>query len=250
MMPAAAMKPLLRVSGLSKRFVLHNQGGIELPVLEGVAFEAFRGECIALDGPSGAGKSTLLKLIYANYRASTGSVHVQHDDGSQADAEVDMTQASAQTLLAVRRSTIGYVSQFLRTVPRVGSLDVVAEPLLAGTEADSDALRDAHRQAQDLLLRLRIPQRLWHVPPATFSGGEQQRINLARSFVRDWPVLLLDEPTASLDAGNSATVVALINEVRKRGTTVIGIFHDARIREQVATRVLDMGCFQPGPGSR
>ncbi|MCX7199039.1 MAG: phosphonate C-P lyase system protein PhnL [Proteobacteria bacterium] len=244
------MKPLLRVSGLSKRFVLHNQGGIELPVLEGVALEAFRGECIALDGPSGAGKSTLLKLIYANYRASTGSIHVQHDDGVQGGAEVDMTQASAQTLLAVRRSTIGYVSQFLRTVPRVGSLDVVAEPLLAGTGADSDALRDAHRQAQDLLLRLRIPQRLWHVAPAAFSGGEQQRINLARSFVRDWPVLLLDEPTASLDAGNSATVVALINEVRKRGTTVIGIFHDARIREQVATRVLDMGCFQPGPGSR
>ena len=250
MMPAAAMKPLLRVSGLSKRFVLHNQGGIELPVLEGVAFEAFRGECIALDGPSGAGKSTLLKLIYANYRASTGSIHVQHDDGVQAGSEVDMTQASAQTLLAVRRSTIGYVSQFLRTVPRVGSLDVVAEPLLAGTGADSDALRDAHRQAQDLLLRLRIPQRLWHVAPATFSGGEQQRINLARSFVRDWPVLLLDEPTASLDASNSATVVALINEVRKRGTTVIGIFHDAHIREQVATRVLDMDCFQPGPGSR
>jgi alpha-D-ribose 1-methylphosphonate 5-triphosphate synthase subunit PhnL len=246
---ASALLPALRVSGLSKRFTLHNQGGVELPVLEGVSMEAFRGECVALDGPSGAGKSTLLKLIYANYRASSGSIVVRRASGA-GGSEVDVTRSDARTLLGLRRDTIGYVSQFLRTVPRVGALDVVAEPLLGAADADTAALREAHRHAQDLLLRLRIPQRLWHVPPATFSGGEQQRINIARSFIREWPVLLLDEPTASLDADNCSTVVSLIDEARARGAAVIGIFHDARVRERVATRVIDMERFQPRPGSR
>jgi alpha-D-ribose 1-methylphosphonate 5-triphosphate synthase subunit PhnL len=244
---AETLLPALRVAGLSKRFTLHNQGGVELPVLEGVTLDAFRGECLALDGPSGAGKSTLLKLIYANYRASAGSIRVRR---TSAAAEVDVTTADPRTLLSLRRDTIGYVSQFLRTVPRVGALDVVAEPLLGTADADTSALRDAHRKAQELLLRLRIPQRLWHVPPATFSGGEQQRINIARSFIRSWPILLLDEPTASLDADNCSTVVGLIDEARARGAAVIGIFHDARVRERVATRVIDMERFQPRPGSR
>lgn len=244
---ASTLLPALRVAGLSKRFTLHNQGGVELPVLEDVSLEAFRGECLALDGPSGAGKSTLLKLIYANYRASAGSIQVRREGAA---AEVDVTRADARTLLALRRDTIGYVSQFLRTVPRVGALDVVAEPLLGVADADTSALREAHRKAQELLLRLRIPQRLWHVPPATFSGGEQQRINIARSFIRSWPILLLDEPTASLDADNCSTVVSLIDEARAQGAAVIGIFHDARVRERVATRVVDMERFQPRPGSR
>lgn len=207
------------------------------------------GERVAILGPSGAGKSTLLKLIYANYRASAGSIVVRRDPEAGGSG-VDVTRADARTLLGLRRDTIGYVSQFLRTVPRVGALDVVAEPLLGAADADTAALREAHRQAQDLLLRLRIPQRLWHVPPATFSGGEQQRINIARSFIREWPVLLLDEPTASLDADNCSTVVSLIDEARARGAAVIGIFHDARVRERVATRVIDMERFQPPPGSR
>ena len=244
---ASTLLPALRVAGLSKRFTLHNQGGVELPVLEDVSLDAFRGECLALDGPSGAGKSTLLKLIYANYRATAGSIRVRRESASE---EVDVTRADARTLLGLRRDTIGYVSQFLRTVPRVGALDVVAEPLLGAADADTAVLREAHRKAQELLLRLRIPQRLWHVPPATFSGGEQQRINIARSFIRSWPILLLDEPTASLDAENCGTVVSLIDEARARGAAVIGIFHDARVRERVATRVIDMERFQPRPGSR
>ncbi len=247
MTDTSTVLPALRVDGLAKRFTLHHQGGVELPVLEGVSLEAFRGECVALDGPSGAGKSTLLKLIYANYRATAGSIRVRRESAS---AEVEVTRADARTLLALRRDTIGYVSQFLRTVPRVGALDVVAEPLLVGGEADTSALREAHRKAQELLLRLRIPQRLWHVPPATFSGGEQQRINIARSFIRSWPILLLDEPTASLDADNCSTVASLIDEARARGAAVIGIFHDARVRERVATKVIDMERFQPRPGSR
>lgn len=237
-------EPVLQVEDLSKRFVLHNQGAVHLAVLEKVAFELFPGECLALDGPSGAGKSTLLKLIYGNYLASTGSIRIRPPDS----CEIDVARASPRSLLALRRGTIGYVSQFLRTIPRIGALDVVAEPLLDAGGGTADSLRSAHRAAQGLLLRLRIPQRLWHVPPATFSGGEQQRVNIARCLIRDWPVLLLDEPTASLDAANAETVIALVNEARSRGTAVLGIFHDARVRERLATRVLDMGRFQPRMG--
>jgi alpha-D-ribose 1-methylphosphonate 5-triphosphate synthase subunit PhnL len=212
---------MISVQGLRKTFTLHNQGGVELPVLEGVDLEVQPGECVALDGPSGAGKSTLLKCLYANYRASAGSVRV---------GAVEVTAASARELLALRRETIGYVSQFLRAVPRVPALDVVAEPVLG--EADARA------RAEQMLLRLRIPMRLWSVPPATFSGGEQQRINVARGLIRPMPVLLLDEPTASLDADNRLTVVSLINEARARGSAIVGIFHDQKVREAVATRTV------------
>jgi alpha-D-ribose 1-methylphosphonate 5-triphosphate synthase subunit PhnL len=210
---------MISVQGLRKTFTLHNQGGVELPVLQGVDLDVQPGECVALDGPSGAGKSTLLKCLYANYRATAGSVRVGH---------TEVTAASARELLALRRDTIGYVSQFLRVVPRVPALDVVAEPL-HGAE-------DARQQAEQMLLRLRIPMRLWSVPPATFSGGEQQRINVARGLIRPMPVLLLDEPTASLDADNRLTVVSLINEARAWGSAIVGIFHDQRVREAVATR--------------
>jgi alpha-D-ribose 1-methylphosphonate 5-triphosphate synthase subunit PhnL len=231
--------PALTVTGLSKTFLLHNQGGAELPVLGKVAFDVKPGECVALDGPSGAGKSTLLKLIYANYRASAGSIRIR-----QGGREVDVCTAAPRELLELRRHTIGYVSQFLRVVPRVPAIDVVAEPLAEDAGGDRDLVRQAQARAQHLLLRLRIPQRLWYVPPATFSGGEQQRVNIARSFVKPRRVLLLDEPTASLDAANRITVVGLINEARADGAAIVGIFHDARVRESVATRVLDMADFQ------
>jgi alpha-D-ribose 1-methylphosphonate 5-triphosphate synthase subunit PhnL len=114
----------------------------------------------------------------------------------------------------------------------VSAVDVVA--------AEAGRSPMARQEAEQLLLRLRIPIRLWGLPPATFSGGEQQRVNIARGFIRRRPVLLLDEPTAALDAENRLTVVAMINEARAAGCAVVGIFHDARVRESVATRVLDM----------
>jgi alpha-D-ribose 1-methylphosphonate 5-triphosphate synthase subunit PhnL len=214
---------MIRVRGLAKTFTLHNQGGVELPVLEGIDLDVGPGECVVLDGPSGAGKSTLLKCLYANYRASAGSVRV---------GATEVTSASDQELLALRRDTIGYVSQFLRVVPRVPALEVVMEP--------AHAIADARQLAEQLLLRLRIPMRLWRVPPATFSGGEQQRINVARGFIRPLPVLLLDEPTASLDADNRQTVVSLIHEARERGCAIVGIFHDHKVREAVATRIVSL----------
>ena len=169
-----------------------------MPVLSGVDLDVHAGECVVLSGPSGAGKSTLMRSLYGNYRAETGTILVRH--GGEM---VDIAAADPRTILAVRHETLGYVSQFLRVVPRVSALDVVAEVLLA-RGIDQDAARD---QARALLLRLNIPSRLHAIPPATFSGGEQQRVNLARGFIASHPILLLDEPTASLDAENRAVVI-------------------------------------------
>ncbi len=221
---------MIEVRGLSKTFVLHNQGGAELPVLEAVCLSVAPGECVALRGASGAGKSTLLKCIFGNYRATGGTILV---------GGTDVTRASEQEVLRLRRDTIGYVSQFLRVIPRVAAIDIVAEGA-AGRD-------QARQEAERLLLRLRVPIRLWSVPPATFSGGEQQRVNIARSFIRRKPVLLLDEPTASLDPENRVTVTSLINEARAAGSAIVGIFHDQRVRDAVATRVVDLGEMQGAP---
>ncbi len=242
MINVPANEPAIRIRGLSKTFTLHNQGGAELAVLRNVNLDVAPGECVVLDGPSGMGKSTLLKCIYANYRATTGSLVVC--DGDDA---LDLTTATPRELIALRRDTVGYVSQFLRAIPRVPSLDIVAEPMLDGVATTPENLADltaqARRQAEVLLLRLRIPVRLWSVAPATFSGGEQQRVNIAKGLIRPRPVLLLDEPTASLDADNRVTVVAMINEAREAGAAIVGIFHDQRVRDSVATRVVDMREF-------
>jgi len=222
---------VIEVRDLAKSFLLHNQGGAELRVLRSRSFDVLPGECVALQGRSGSGKSTLLKCLYANYRASAGSIRV---------GGMEVTTASPRELLRLRRETVGYVSQFLRVIPRVPALAVVAEPLLDDGPYDESAAERARQEAEQLLLRLRIPMRLWSVAPATFSGGEQQRINIARGLIRKRPVLLLDEPTASLDAENRATVVAMINEARAQGAAIVGIFHDREVRDAVATQMLDM----------
>ena len=221
-------QPALRVSGLAKSFTVHAQGGLSLPVLRGVSLAVSPGECLALVGPSGAGKSTLLRSLYGNYRADSGSIRVRQDD-----VWTELVGAEARTVLDVRHRTMGFVSQFLRVIPRVSAADVVAEPLRRrGTDP-----REARQRAEFLLAMLGIPARLWALPPATFSGGEQQRVNIARSLIVDYPILLLDEPTASLDAANRDGVVELICQRRNAGAAIVGIFHDADVRDAVATRV-------------
>lgn len=224
---------MIEIKDLSKTFTLHNQGSVVIPVMEAAELSVAQGECVALTGASGAGKSTLMRMIYGNYLAAGGSIVV---DG------VDVVTAEPRDILALRREVLGYVSQFLRVVPRVPTLDVVAEPLLS-VGADTEAARD---RARDFLARLNIPERLWSLSPTSFSGGEQQRVNIARGFAHTYPAMLLDEPTASLDAANRETVLGLIEEAKARGAAIIGIFHDEAARDRVCDREIDVSVFTPG----
>ncbi len=224
---------MIHIENLSKQFTLHNQGGSVIPVMAGGALRVARGECVGLTGRSGSGKSTMMRMIYGNYLADGGSIRV---------GSLDVAKAAPREIIALRRETLGYVSQFLRVVPRVPTLDVVAEPLLA-LGFDAERARD---RARDLLTRLNIPQRLWSLSPTTFSGGEQQRVNIARGFAHGYPVLLLDEPTASLDGANREVVLALIEEAKANGAAILGIFHDEAARDRVCDRVVDVTGFTPG----
>ena len=234
---------MLQMKQVSKRFTLHHQHGAQLQVLHQVDLAVAAGECVVLDGPSGMGKSTLLKLIYANYRATSGQIEVRQADGQL----LELTQATPRELVRMRRDTVGYVSQFLRVIPRVSALDVVAEALIDDAADQAHAIEAAREQARVWLTRLRIPERLWPLPPATFSGGEQQRVNIARNMIKPRPLLLLDEPTASLDAANTQTVIELIQEAVARGAAVVGIFHDAHVGQAVATRRIDVAQFRNLP---
>lgn len=222
---------MIRVENLGKTFTLHLRGGIALPVLRDTSLSVAAGECVSLHGPSGAGKSTLLRSIYGNYRPQQGRILITHDG-----QPTDIVGAIPRVVLDIRRRTLGYVTQFLRVIPRVGTLDIVAEPLLArGAPAEQ-----ARTRAAELLSRLRIPEKMWDLPPATFSGGEQQRINIARGFCADYPILLLDEPTASLDDRNRKIVIELVDDARRRGTAIVAIVHDADTRAAITTRLLPM----------
>jgi alpha-D-ribose 1-methylphosphonate 5-triphosphate synthase subunit PhnL len=215
------------VENAVKSFTLHHQGGTRLEVLPGVSLTVSAGECVALTGVSGAGKSTLMRMIYGNYLAESGHIRVRHGEGW-----VDVATAEPHEILDLRRSSLGYVSQFLRVIPRVPTLDVVAEPLLGlGWQRE-----DARGRAADLLRRLRIPEPMWSLSPLTFSGGEQQRVNIARGFAHAYPALLVDEPTASLDAANRETVLELLHEAKAAGAAILGIFHDAAARAAVCDR--------------
>jgi len=228
------MIPRLELRDIAKSFTMHLRGGVHLPVVADLSFAVAPGECVVLGGPSGIGKSSILKMVFGNYSVDRGAILVANDN-----QVVDIATASPREVLAARRSTIGYVSQFLRVVPRVAAQDIVAEPLLAAGADRSEA----SEKAGTLLRRLNLPERLWQLPPATFSGGEQQRVNVARGFINRRPLMLLDEPTASLDAANRKVVIELIAEAKLAGTSFLGIFHDEEVRDAVADRVVDVTRF-------
>ena len=225
------MAAALKIEKLCKEFTLHQQGGVRIPVLDNVSLEVNKGEAVAITGPSGRGKSSLLKLIYGSYKATSGIIRVFHDG-----AWVDAVNAEPRDMIVIRRQTIGYVTQFLRVIPRVPALDIVAEPLIERGIAPGKA----EERAKDLLSRLNIPEKLWPLSPMTFSGGEQQRVNIARGFAAHHPVLLLDEPTASLDEENRGRVLTLIAEARSAGSAIVGVFHDESERRRACSREVSL----------
>jgi alpha-D-ribose 1-methylphosphonate 5-triphosphate synthase subunit PhnL len=228
------MTAALEFRDVAKSFTLHLRGGTVLPVVAGASFAVAPGECAVLWGPSGTGKSSLLRMAYGNYRCDAGAILIR--DGERV---VDVATAAAREILALRAQTMSYVSQFLRVIPRVSARDVVEA---AGREGGlPEAV--ARERAGDLLTRLNLPERLWNLPPATFSGGEQQRVNIARGLIAPRPVLLLDEPTASLDAQNRAVVADLVAERRAAGAAILGIVHDAAMREAIGGRTIDVTRF-------
>src|SRR3989338_4615948 len=203
--PRSCRCKMIEIRNLSKSFTLHNQGSAVIPVMQDAALHVAAGECVGLIGASGAGKSTLMRMVWGNYLAASGVIRV---------GGLDVASAEPRQIIRLRRDTLGYVSQFLRVVPSVPTREVVAEPLLS-------------------------------LSPTTFSGGEQQRVNIARGFAHGYPALLLDEPTASLDATNREVVLALIEEAKARGAAILGFFHDGAARARVCDRVVDVRDFTP-----
>ena len=209
---------------------------LRLDDVKDVSFSVAAGEVVVLGGPSGVGKSSILRMIVGNYGVERGRILMR---GAADESFLDLAAARPREVIALRRDVIGYVSQFLRAIPRVSARDVVAEPLLSR----GVATEEARRRAGTMLERLNLPSALFELPPATFSGGEKQRVNIARGFLTDHPILLLDEPTASLDNANRDVVCALIEEKRAAGAAILGIFHDEEVRGRIATRIVDVSGF-------
>ncbi len=222
---------MIELKDISKSFRLYTQNSAKITVFKDVNLTVNRGELVAFTGKSGSGKTTLMKMIYGNYLPSKGSILVD---------KTDITKINLQDLIRIRNHKMGYISQFLRVIPRVSTMNIVSDSLIKlGSEKE-----DALAQASELLNFLDIPRKLWNLSPLTFSGGEQQRINIARAMICNYPYFLLDEPTASLDNKNIEKVITLIDKLKKNGCTIIGIFHDEMIRNEIADREIDVNSFK------
>ena len=245
---------MLELKSVSKHFFMNQRSSAAFDILQNVTFSVFPGECVALEGPSGMGKSSILKMIYGNYKVSTGHAFVRLNSNEI----IDVAAGNSREILRARLESINYVSQFLRVIPRIGTFDLIMQEALfyakfnnVKVHNDSSAplsptfVKELEEKVKTMLQRLNIAQRLWHLPPSTFSGGEQQRVNLAKSLINPKPILLLDEPSASLDDQNAAVVVELIHEVREKGTAILGIFHDSNVKKELMTRSISMQEFQP-----
>ena len=222
--------PALDIAGLRKRFVLHIRNGLILEALEGATFRVPRGEFTGLVGQSGSGKSTLLKCLFRTYLPDGGRALYRTASGDI----VDLATANEHEILRLRRAGFAYVSQTLRVIPRVNVEKTVARPLIARSVEAGEATA----AARYLLERLNLPQSLWDSYPALLSGGEQQRVNVARALISEPDLLLLDEPTSALDAVNQSAVVELLSERLAAGTTMVGAFHDAPSLRRLASQVI------------
>lgn len=221
---------MLKVDNLSKVFNVHILGYKVVEGCDGVSFIVDRGEFLGISGPNGTGKSTILKCIYRTYLPTGGDIWYD----TVLYGQVNLATIADHVVIGIRHKEIGYVSQFLKVIPRVSAIDIVAEPLLFKNGASPE---EAKTKAGELLERLGISPKLFDAYPATFSGGEQQKVNIARAIIWKPRLLLLDEPTASLDKDSTAIVMELLKELRNEGTSMVGIFHDERLIESITDRI-------------
>ena len=229
---------VLSVRQLSKYFILHILGGKVIAGCKEIEFDLRQGEFLGITGPSGAGKSTVLKCIYRTYLPTSGRVLYTGADGRQ----IDLACAPEREMIRLRRREIGYVSQFLKVMPRVPAVDVLAGELRQkGWE-----MEDARQRASQYLEVMDINRALWDAYPSTFSGGEQQRINIARALITEPRLLLLDEPTASLDAATRQIVIRVLKDLKATGATMIGVFHDLDVMGRLVDRVFSIEAGRSG----
>ena len=209
---------MLQVRNLAKNFTMHIRGGVVIPSFAGVSFETHAGSLVALTGPSGIGKSSLLKCVYRTYLPSAGEILYTAKDGRA----IDLSSADDWEILTLRRNEIGYVSQFFHIMPRISALETLIEPLVSrGTDRE-----EALVTARDMLSRVGLGKTLWDMYPSTFSGGEKQRLNILHAIITKPRLLLLDEPTASLDKGYKERIMEMILALKAEGTAMVGVFHD------------------------
>lgn len=222
----------IEIKNLSKTFTVHTQGGIQIVGYENINFKVHEGEFVSLYGPSGMGKSSILKALYRTYITTSGDILFNIDSNTQ----VNIATCDESEMLNLRKNHIGYVSQFLQILPRISAVDIVANPLIEKGESE----KSAQNSAKELLSYFSIKEELFDVSPLTFSGGEQQRVNIAKGIIAPKSVLLLDEPTASLDKNNTMKVIEKLLEIKKQGITMVGIFHDSEAMNAISDRIFDM----------
>jgi alpha-D-ribose 1-methylphosphonate 5-triphosphate synthase subunit PhnL len=216
---------ILEINNLSKIFFLHEQRK-SLPSAQDISFPVYAGKLTTLTGASGVGKSSILKCIYRTYLPTRGAIYYYTEEGEK----LDLALISEQEILQLRRGDISFVTQFLHCLPRQSTIDVVAKPLFdLGIERE-----EARDRAKNLLREIQLPERLWMLSPTTFSGGEKQRVNLARATIFNPRLLLLDEPTASLDSASVERVVKMIQRIKQAGTAILAILHDLDLVKEIA----------------
>jgi alpha-D-ribose 1-methylphosphonate 5-triphosphate synthase subunit PhnL len=223
-------QPILRVQGLTKTFRMYHLDSM-LHAFEGISFDLHAGEFLLLRGHNGAGKSTLLRTIWRSYLPVAGHIFYQSSQG-----KIDLALAADVDIALLRRREIGFVTQFLNARPRVAAQDIVAEPLRLAGHAPADALD----QARHWLAEFGVREELWRAYPSTFSGGEQQKVNLARALILPQRLLLLDDPTASLDVGARAALVRRLADLKAQGVAIIGVFHHPGDVAQLIDREIDL----------
>ena len=224
------MTQVLEINKLTKGFSLHHLEK-DIPAFEDITFSVAAGEFVLLKGANGAGKSTLLRTLYRSYLPLAGEIRFHSSHGV-----IDLARAADVDIAHLRRSEIGFVTQFLTARPRVSAEAIVAEPLrLAGWRQEA-----ALDEARKALETFGVKKDLWAAYPTTFSGGEQQKVNLARALILPQKLLMLDEPTASLDANARTALVARLRELKGQGTAMIGVFHHPDDVLHLIDRIVDL----------